>query len=238
MTQSVAIDNKTHGWGGPAVWALLAAIAVAAAAWGVSRAIDAYHDRVALRGLKDKTTPVRVVVADEPLVIPANMIRHRNARRGGALDKIDLLLHWPSLDGFTTERAAAFKDSSSGAPLIYATLEPRVNDIDSDRRLSTIYARFFDGPAFIGPASLIGRRLNPTSRYADEIVYHAPYGTAPFVTRCLAEATEEIPATCIRDINIGYGLVVRYRFNEALLANWRTMDDRLKRLFGQFFRRP
>ncbi len=239
MDRSLAVGHhKTHGWGGPIAFAILAVIAVTAIAYGVDRAIEQYHDRMALRGLKGKSSPVRVIIADEPLVIPANMIRFRNERRGGQLDKVDLLLHWPSLDGFTGNRAEEFRDTTPSAPLIFAVLRPRTSEIDSDKRLSSIYERFFEGPKLAGPANLIGRHLNADSGYRDEIVFHAPPGTAPFVTRCLAKATREIPATCIRDVNMGYGLTLQYRFNRTHLADWRSMDDRLKRLFGQFFRRP
>lgn len=239
MSRSLAVGRgKTHGWSVPIALAVLIIAGVIAAAYGIDQAIERYHDRVALRGLKGKPSPVRVILAEEPLVIPANMIRFRNERRGGELEKVDLLLHWPSLDGFSEDRAADFRKTGTGAPLVFATLTPRADAFDSDRRLDTIYDRFFSGAPFPGPSNLIGRTLDTESGYAGEVVYHAPPGTPPFATRCLAQATPEIPATCIRDVNMGYNLTLRYRFDHALLADWRSMDDRLKRLFGQFFRRP
>jgi hypothetical protein len=166
------------------------------------------------------------------------MLRSRKERRGGAVDQADFLLHWPSLEGYTDERADDFRDTSPDAPLIFITVSGRENSLDSDARLDAIYSRFFDGPEIAGPANLTGRALNADSGYGGEIVYFSPRGVAPFVARCIADAPPEIPATCIRDVNIGQGLSLLYRFNQKYLGDWRTMDDRLRRLFGRFFRSP
>lgn len=219
------------------VYAVLAALLLAGGAVAVNQAIVGYHDRIALRGLDGKPSPVALIVAGEPMAIPANMIRFRSERRGGPVNSVDLVLHWPSLEGFTEERAADFRDVSPSAPLIYARLSARDNDLDASARLDAIYSRFFDGPAFEGPEGLVGRPLAADSPYAGEIVFHAPRGGPPYAARCLAEATDDIPATCIRDVNIGMGLSLLYRFNHEYLADWRSMDDRVRRLINHFFRR-
>ena len=55
---------------------------LAGAAYGISEAIDSYHDRIALKGLGGKPSPIRLIVAGEPMIIPANMIRFRAERLG------------------------------------------------------------------------------------------------------------------------------------------------------------
>jgi hypothetical protein len=215
----------------------LGILALAGLAYAVDTAIQDYHDRIALKGLDGKPAPVSVVVGDEELVIPANLIRFKVARRGGHMDSVDLLLHWPSLDGFTEEHAADFRDASPTAPLVYATIGFRDTALDSSARLAAIYRPFFVGPTLDGPTGLVGQALDPESGYGGEIVYFEPRGAEPYVVRCLAEETEEIPATCLREVNIGQGLSMLYRFNRAYLGDWRTMDDRLRRLVNQFFRK-
>ncbi|MEP0321353.1 hypothetical protein [Bauldia litoralis] len=222
----------------PFVYLALALVALAGIGYGVSVAIEDYHDRIALRGLDGQALPVRLIVAGEPVVVPANMLRSRKARRGGAVDKVDFLLHWPTLEGFSEERAADFRDTAPDAPLIFITVSARENSLDSDARLDSIYERFFEGPELAGPAGLAGRALDAESGYGGEVVYYGPPGVKPFVARCIAADTPDIPATCIRDVNIGQGLSMLYRFNQKYLADWRTMDDRLRRLFGRFFRTP
>ncbi len=56
------------------------------------------------------TQPIDVIIDGQPLSIPANMIRFRSARHDGAADRIDLLLSWPGLGGFTEAHAADFED--------------------------------------------------------------------------------------------------------------------------------
>ena len=60
----------------------------------------------------------------------------------------------------------------------------------------------------------------------------------PFVTRCLAEATPEIPATCLRDVNVGKGLSMLYRFNRARLGDFAAMDAALRNLVAGFSAGP
>lgn len=209
---------------------------LAAIAWAVNDAIDRHHDRIALKGLNGKPAPVAVTIGSEALVIPANLIRSPTDRRGGLVTAMDLLVLWPSLDGFSEERAEVFRDGSPRAPLIYVTITEAETTPDPITRLNDIYSLYFNGPAFPGPGHLVGRRMGADSPYKGEIVYFEPRVAEPYVVRCIAEETEEIPATCMREVDIGHGLTMVYRFNRAWLGDWRTMDDRLRRLVGQFFR--
>jgi hypothetical protein len=56
------------------------------------------------------------------------------------------------------------------------------------------------------------------------------------VTRCIAEETPEVPATCIRDVNVGQGLWLLYRFNRKYLGEWAAIDAGLTSLVAGFFR--
>jgi hypothetical protein len=101
VTDRARTIDRDAGWGRPAVNTAIVAVALVVLAWGVNAAIDSYHDRVALTGLNGRPRPVELIVAGESMTIPGNMIRFRNERRGRAVDQVDLLLHWPSLEGFS-----------------------------------------------------------------------------------------------------------------------------------------
>jgi hypothetical protein len=211
-------------------------VGLAGLAWAINGAIDRHHDRIALKGLNGKPLPVAISIGGEALVIPANLIRFPEDRRGGLVTAVDLLVLWPNLDGYSEERAEQFRDGSARAPLLYVTITEAETSLDSSARLADVYSRYFAGAPVPGPGYLTGRRMDQESPWRDEIVYFEPRGDEPYVVRCLAEETAEIPATCIREVNIGHGLTMIYRFNRAWLGDWRTMDDRLLRLVGQFFR--
>jgi len=230
--------HEAGGWLRPALLIALALAAIGGAAWGIGAAIDNYRDSIALRGLDGKPSPVSLTIAGEKLTVPANMIRFRSDRRGGELDRLSLLLHWPTLEGFSEDVADDFKDTSTDAPLIYVTVSPRVTELDSTDRLASVYEQFFEAPVVPGPAGLVGRRMKADSPYDGEIVYFDPRGTAPFVARCLAEATREIPSTCMREINFGRGLTLLYRFNRTRLENWSRLDAGLYALADSFLFSP
>src|SRR6185295_15005862 len=94
-------------------------LALVALVIGINAAIENYRDRIALKGYDGKPSPIALTVAGEALTIPANMIRFRAERRGGAVEQVDLLLHWPSLEGFSEGSADAFKDASPEAPIVF-----------------------------------------------------------------------------------------------------------------------
>jgi hypothetical protein len=216
----------------------IVALTLIALAIGINALIESYRDRIALKGYDGRPSPVALTVAGEALTIPANMIRFRSERRGGAVEEIDLALQWPSLQGFSEGFAAAFEDASPNAPIVFATITVRATELDATARLASVYARFFEGPAIEGPAGLVGRALAPDSGYRGEVVYFMPTGQTPFVARCIAEATAEIPATCLRDVNVGTGLSMLYRFNQTRLGDWRAMDGALQRLVAGFLVKP
>ena len=209
---------------------------IAALAWTVNGAINRYHDRIALKGLNGKPKPIELSVGEERFEIPANLIRFPADRRGGLVTAADLLVLWPELDGYSDERAVEFRDASPSSPLVYVTLTEADVPVDAATRLASIYSRDFTGVPIPGPGHLVGRRMAEDSPYRGEIVFYQPQVEVPYVVRCLAEETEEIPATCIREVSIGHGLIMRYRFNWRLLGDWRTMDDRLVRMVNQFHR--
>jgi hypothetical protein len=216
----------------------VATIAVAATlVIGGRAAIDSWHENVVLSGLATDPTPVELTIAAERLSIPANMIRSAKTRRGGAVERVELALHWPTLQGYTDALAEAFRDAAPDTPIVYLTIAPRDMPLDSTDRLEAVYARFFVGKAEPGPGGLVGRRLAGESGYGGEMVYFAPSDSRPFVARCPVEATAEMPATCLRDVNLGRGLSLTYRFDRSLLGDWRDLDSGLGRLSARFLAR-
>jgi len=226
--------RPTIGWIKPAVLVVIVLSCVGLLAYAADHAIKTYHDAVSLSGKVSDPTPTSLVIAGEPLSIPANMIRSAGMRAGGNVDRVDLLLHWPSLEGFSDDKADAFRDGSTDAPLLYVSIVPRENPLDSDMRLSALYSRFFIGGALAGPAGLTGRYMTDDSGYRGELIFFAADGPDRYAARCIAEATPEVPATCIRDVNIGNQITMTYRFDRSYLGDWKAMDNGLKTLATDF----
>jgi hypothetical protein len=200
----------------------------------ISVVIDVYHDTVAARGLSPDPTPVSLTIGADALTVPGNMMRSGRNRAGGVQNSIDLVLLWPRLTGYTLQDAPVFEDGGPLAPLIYATIAPRSGPLDSTGRLDEVYSRFFVDKPLPGPDGLVGRRLSGDSGYGGEVLYFSPAEANPFVARCPEQATADVPATCLRDVNIGKGLSILYRFNRDLLKNWRAMDAGVLKLAASF----
>ena len=236
MRKRRGTHDRLADWLKPAVFAGLGLAAVGLLALAAQHAVRSYHDGVALAGKSGDPSPIAVMVAGETLAIPANMIRFPGARTGGTVESVDLLLRWPGLDGYSADSADAFRDGSALSPLVYVTIVQRDNPLDSDGMLAAVYERFFAGEAIEGPSGLTGRRMTADSGYRGEEVFYAPRQSPAFVARCLSEATPEVPATCIRDVNIGAGLSMLYRFNRFFLGDWQAMDSDLKQLAARFLK--
>jgi hypothetical protein len=164
------------------------------------------------------------------------MIRFERSRDGGSVDRVDLILHWPTLAGYSKELADAFKEGTLDAPIVFATITARDTALDASARLDQVYSRYFVGNPVAGPDGLVGRRLSADSGYGGEVVYFVPDDLHPFVARCPcpAESTAEMPATCLRDFNFGQNLSLLYRFDRDLLAQWTNLDTGFHRLATGF----
>jgi hypothetical protein len=203
-------------------------------AWWIGEIVRDYRDDIALAGRSSDQTPVAFTLAGERLTVPGNALRFASTLRGGTVDRVELILRWPGLEGFTDANAEDFRDSSSLAPLIYVTIAPRDTPLDMDDRLSSVYAGYFAGDPLAGPSGLTGRNMTADSGYGGEEVYYARSGPVRYAVRCVAEASPEVPATCIRDVNIGGNLSMLYRFNRFYLGDWAAMDRELRAAASSF----
>jgi hypothetical protein len=201
--------------------------------FGLWWAVGAWQDSTLDASFTSETTPVDVRIGNERLAIPANMIRSARVRRGGETERLELAIHWPTLGGYSEDRADDFRADTASAPIVYLTIGPREMAADSTGRLADVYATFFTGPASPGPNGLVGRKLSADSGYGGEIVYFAPAEAQPFVARCL-DLTADMPATCLRDINFGGNLSLLYRFDRSLLSDWQALDAGIRGLASRF----
>jgi hypothetical protein len=208
-----------------AVWLAAALAFIAGGAWiywstQPQGALDLVSER----------RPVELTVAGHSLVVPSNMLRSAAVRAGGAFDQIDLVLHWPDFDGYSEQTAADFTRGDPRSPVIYATIGRQLAPLDATARLDTVYARLFAGKPLPAPAGLVGRTLAPGSGFDGDVVYFVPSAPQPFVARCQAAETPEVPSTCLRDINFGGDLTILFRFDRSLLGHWQQIEAGMRRL--------
>ena len=170
--------------------------------------------------------PIAVDLGVRRLSVPRNAVRFADQRLPAPQARLDLALVWPELEGRTIETATRFETPDLSPDVVYVTLQPRRDGWDAASRLSAVYARFFVGEPWDGPAGLQGRRMAPKSGYGDEEIYLEPGAVRPFVARCFPLSPGEPPTVCLRDALHGEVLVT-LRFPRTLLDHWRELDAAL-----------
>ena len=200
----------------PALWALIGVSAITAVA------VVMWRDD-GRTAAETSPEPVRVEVGGRQLTVPKNAVRFADQRKPGPQSRLDLALSFPEFAGRGRDTAARFDTPDLAPDILYLTIAPRQDGWDSASRLATVYARFFVGEPWDGPAGLQGRRLSPKSGYGDEEIWMEPGVVHPFVARCFPLTPGEPPTVCLNDTNHG-SLSVSLRFPKALLAQWRDLD--------------
>ncbi len=108
-------------------------------------------------GTHGKPRDHRVVLGENVASVPENAIRFDSARRSGIANRLDLYLHWPSMEGYTAARRDDFNNVSTVRSILFLTLEEQTMSRDMTGRFRPIYS------------SLIGQK--PIERVGDVDVY-------------------------------------------------------------------
>ena len=211
--------------------AVLAALTV-----GISFAGRMLGEHIALAGHTENTDPVDIVIGQDQIRLPSNVIRFEEQRRTGLAERIDLYLSWPDMRGYTNAQRSRFNDANHPENLIFLNLSQSTMSKDMSGRLEPIYSHLFDGHTELGPAALTLRHLKDNSGYGGEVFFTGmlPDGS-DYAVRCMmpADESQSTSADCQRDIHIGRDLSVLYRFSSRLLPQWRAMEARVRDYLGQ-----
>ncbi|MGY6707873.1 MAG: hypothetical protein ACXIVF_06045 [Rhizobiaceae bacterium] len=186
--------------------------------------------RLALGGHSAATTIHEIVLGNDVLAVPENMIRFEEARQSGVANRLDLYMRWPDLEGYTEATRDDFNHAEGTRHIIFVTFHKRLMTRDMSGRYEPIYTALTEtgSPA---PAGLEMRPFKATAGYLDEVLIVGPEDETDtrFVARCLTgPLAAESLAPCERDVHLGEGLSVNYRFPEHLLQEWPRLDAALR----------
>ncbi len=185
---------------------------------------------IALAGNTTDRSLHEIVIGNDVLSLPANVIRFESQRISGVQGAVDTYFAWPGMSGYTRENRDTFHQTRSAEGLIFARITQSTMSRDMSGRVDPIYARLTEGSAVAGPNGLDSMRLRPGAGYANELMYIERNAAGqPYAVRCLVETTdaaEEFTTRtgCQRDISLGTDLSVTYRFSIDLLPHWREIE--------------
>lgn len=218
------------------VFAAFAALALLSGAISIAGKIAGRS--IAMAGHTDDTTTREIVIGNDVLTVPANMIRFEAARRDGVASRLDLYLRWPQMDGYSAEARDDFNHAEGGGPILFLGFEEKMMSRDMSGRFEPIYRSLIDRHGRAGPAGLAVHAFPEKSGYVDEVLVVGDEGGGePFVMRCLSgAAARESLAPCERDIHVGRGLSLTYRMPAELAGSWREVDAAIRAAAARFLR--
>ncbi len=207
-------------------WLLLAVVALVLLSVAVNIGGRLLGPLIARGGHSDSTQTYEIIIGNNVLSIPANMIRFSNQRRDGVTARLDLYARWPGLTGYTERDRAIFNLLTSKRHLIFMSIEQRTMSRDMSGRYLPIYAELIEREGETAPGNLTVHRFLEDSGYkGEELVLSDPSSGKPeFVARCLADSTAESFNSCERDVQFGRDLQILYRFPRSMLGDWKSLD--------------
>ena len=196
---------------------------------GVILALAHYAGAEISRGGHSTDTSAReILIGNDVLEVPANVIRFPTQRRAGDVERLDLYLRWPDMAGYTEEAASDFNSPAVNPAIVFLTIEPRSMTMDMSGRIGPIYSKFLAGPEHDAGHGLKRRALDGDSGYGGEELWYETGSPYPFAARCMAPETPGATPYCLRDIHIGRDLTVTYRFHQSLMGEWMALEKSVR----------
>jgi hypothetical protein len=204
---------------------LCLAICVLAAAHLVAK-VHGWSQTVLPAVLAAQDRQVTVTVGAAVFRLPESYIVAEPQRRlsrqpNSSFERLRLAVPWQSLGS----GSAGSLGPEGGAVLIELESNPGRESLRA--RMDPFYRRLARGGDIAGPDGLRILSLSPRGTPADDLIAFDPSVRNGFIARCRRDASSAVPF-CHRAV-AGAGLDVRYRFDRALLADWRRIDDAVAR---------
>ncbi|MBV9571566.1 MAG: hypothetical protein JO056_10040 [Alphaproteobacteria bacterium] len=184
------------------------------------------------------TDPIQVSLDDLHFRIPANYIRQRGARRGGALREVPLFAAIPDFRGYSDAEAATFLGNAADSPIIYILLHEEQTKLSETDRLRRIYLGYVkDARGQQSPFGLRQYIFKDNSGYRGEDLFVGRFGTGLVALRCERLTADLISPNCLRDTRLAGHVYLSYRFKRSQLARWREISSGVEMLVHSFMRK-
>ncbi len=179
----------------------------------------------------------QIVIGNDAVNVPANMVRFGSQRRATTAARLDLYAHWPSMSGYSEALGESFNSATIDPAIVFLTLEPRAMSQEMSGRIDAIYRKYFESAPVDAGNGLMSAPLSQEGGFVDEELVFEASSPYPFAARCVRASSPSAAAYCIRDIQAGKGLTATYRFDRSLLPQWLQLEtairDRLKAMIAQ-----
>ncbi len=179
---------------------------------------------------------VNLAIGPHQFSIPAGYIssaRHRAGSQssGSNHQQVSLLMTWPDMKMPGDEDAPT--RFGVPVPLIKVDLENDPYRESLRSQLDPVYKRLARNAGVEAGAGLAMLRLSTQEADDRDIIVYDPATEDGFIARCIKKRITDT-AVCHRTITPGAGLLIRYQFDQSLLAEWRALDLAVKVKVSRF----
>jgi hypothetical protein len=182
-----------------------------------------------------RTDKVAITINGTAFSIPANYIIFARARQGGTLKEVQMFTALPDFEGYSDWHASSFSGNAADSPVIFLLLREEQFKITEAERLQRIYLTYVTDPAGTrGPFSLTQYVFRDDSGYQGEDLFVGQMNGKPVVLRCVRFSPKVPSPSCLRDVRIGSGVTLSYRFKRANLGRWQEIATGVDKLIASF----
>ena len=236
---TVSGADETEGSGWDRFATRLFAVLVVLAGLTIILALSGryFGKQIALGGYSNSSAIHEIIIGQTVLAMPERHIRFSDQRRAGITQQLELFVHWPTMTGYSDTYRAAFNQQTETNPIVFISVSERRISRDMSGRYDPIYKQLVaDDSVEPGANGLMRFSFRPEASVFDgeELWVGArPESGDPFVARCITgtvfDGQVKPLAPCQRDVHVGHGLAVKYRFSADLLPQWRELDSDIVR---------
>ena len=207
------------------IWSSLGLLLVTAT---IVLAVRLFGAEIAKAGHSVDSGLRQVVIGNDVMDVPGNVIRFRTQRRSGNSDRLDLYFYWPEMAGYSDRLAEQFNSPEVNPAILFVNVEPRDMTQDMTGRVEPIYSKFLIGTESNEGHGLRRRALSASGGFAGEDLWYETGSPYPFTARCTRPGEQAATPYCLRDIHMGRDLSVTYRFHLSLISEWMALETAVR----------
>lgn len=182
---------------------------------------------------------VALDVGGMKLWVPQNYLMFDSARQGGHKREVALFAMLPDLTGWSNWNGSSFADNGPNSRVVYLTIRDNQVNLSEADKLKRIYFAYVQDPKGApGPFGLTQYAFRGDSGYRAEDLYVGDTPKGPMVLRCVRFGPDVPSPSCLRDMPMGRGVGVSYRFKRSKLNRWREIGDAVDALLATFKKPP
>jgi hypothetical protein len=186
-----------------------------------------------------QTDTVELKVHGHRFQIPANYLKYRSDRLGGARKQIKLIAALPDMEGYASWADPAFRSNAPDSPAVELLIHDDPVKLSEADWLNRIYLPYVaDSRGTPGPYGLTLFTFRRDSGYHDEDMFVGHSDHRLIVLQCVRVSPQVPNPSCHEEIPIAHGVALGYRFKRTHLAQWQEIAESTERLVKSFRMQP